>query len=147
MTTAVLFPEAAEFARLRGELAASGYRDAEHKLLRPGRRVRRRAEQFPEAFDNGTGVILAVMEHVDSSWSRSYRARDIELIVLKDKPLIEGMSRVSQLANYHVEAVGVCDHGELSGKLPMLGRCATCRAVVDFVRDNPGQRIPADLLT
>lgn len=105
---AALFPEVIEFGRLRAELAASGYVEKEnHNELRGGARIRRRAEQYPEAFDHGTGVVLVVMERPHSSWSQTYGGPDVELIVLKDKPLLTGMSRLAQLANYHVAAVHV----------------------------------------
>lgn len=104
-TVVHLGEEADRYTAMRAELAGAGYRDAEHPSVAPGHRIRHRAEQWPEAWDLGTGVVLAVMERPDSAWSQSWGGPDIELIVLKDRPLFEGSSRLSQLANYHVAVV------------------------------------------
>jgi hypothetical protein len=101
--------ESARYVAMRSELATHGYRDVEHPRLRPGRRVRHQAERWPEARDFGTGVLLAVMERTNSPWSASWGGPDIEVIVLRDRPLFPGMSQLSQLANYHVATVGVSD--------------------------------------
>ena len=95
-------------AAMRAELEARGYLDVDHDRLRPGARVRHRGERWSEAVASGTGVVVAVMELPDSSWSRSWGGRDIELLVLKDKPLLPGMTRLAQLADYHVAVAEVC---------------------------------------
>jgi hypothetical protein len=97
--------EREKYATIRAELEESGYRDVEHETLRPGRRVRHRGERYPEAYDHGTGVILAVMEKPNSAWSADWGGRDIELIVLRDRPMFEDWSRLSQVADYHVQVV------------------------------------------
>ena len=95
--------QAERFAELRAELERSGYVVKDHhNELRPGARVRGRGEQYPEAFDRGTGTVLLVMEKAGSSWSRTYGQPDVEVLVLKDRPLLPGMPRISQLANYHL---------------------------------------------
>ncbi len=96
---------AEEYAAMQAALTAAGYRPVDYATLPPGERVRHRGEQWPEAYDQGTGVVLAVMEKPNSAWSQSWGGADVELIVLKDKPLLPGLSRLAQLANYHVQAV------------------------------------------
>lgn len=101
-----LADETEAYMRMHADLVNDGYRDVVHGKLRIGQRVRHRGEQFFEALDKGTGVIVAVTEHRGSSWGHSYRRPDIEVIVLRDKPLFEGGSRLSQLADYHIAVVG-----------------------------------------
>lgn len=98
--------EAAELARLVADLHESGYRDiAEHKNLRVGTRIRHRGEQYPQAYEHGTGVVVALTEKPDSRWSQSWRMPDVELVMLRDTAQFG--SRLSQLGQYHVEVVGV----------------------------------------
>jgi hypothetical protein len=68
--------------------------------IRVGQRVHHSGERWDEASWHGTATVLAVMENAGSAWSKSYGQRDIEVIVLRDKPLLEGMSRVTEWANY-----------------------------------------------
>lgn len=96
--------EVAEVERMLGELRKRGYRDvAEHGELRPGVRIRHRGQRWSEALDKGTGVVLAITERPDSSWSQTYRTADIELITLADQERFG--SRLSQVAQYHVATV------------------------------------------
>ena len=82
-----------------------GYVDvAEHGKLRPGVRIRHRGEQYYEALEHGTGVVVAITEKPDSSWSRTYGMADIELITVSDEARFD--SRLSQLAQYHVDVIG-----------------------------------------
>lgn len=93
--------ESAEVNKLLTELHACGYRDvAEHGKLRPGVRIRHTGHRWPGAYDNGSGVVVAITEKPNSSWSASWGAPDVELIAVWDKPSLGG--RVSQLAQYHV---------------------------------------------
>lgn len=91
-------------AAMLAELHAAGYRDATHKLLQPGARVRHTGHQYPEAFRIGTGTVLHVTEKPDSAWSLTYGAPDIELIVLWDTT-----RSLSQVANYHVDLIAGAD--------------------------------------
>jgi hypothetical protein len=96
--------EKAEFERMLAGLHAGGYQDvAEHKALKPGTRIRHSGHRWPEAIDKGTGVVIAITEKPDSSWSADWGRPDIELIALWDKP--QPFARLSQLAQYHVAAV------------------------------------------
>ncbi len=89
--------EAAEAERLLSELAANGYRLQDHiGSLAPGVRIRHRGQQHPEAYANGTGVIVHVTIRSE---------RDVELVVAYDEPRFEGMSRLTVLANYHVDVI------------------------------------------
>lgn len=86
------------------ELHEHGYQDvAEHGRIRPGVRIRHTGHRWPEAYDEGSGVVLAVTEKPDSSWSQSWGRPDVELIALWDRD--QGFSRLSQLAQYHVEVI------------------------------------------
>jgi hypothetical protein len=99
--------EKAEAVRMLGELTDRGYAVVEeHNDLRPGVRIRHRGHQYPEAYLNGTGVVVAVTEKKPSGWSESWGAPDIEMVVAYDKPLLPDMSRLTGLAQYHVEVVG-----------------------------------------
>jgi hypothetical protein len=94
--------EKARAAAMLAELHAYGYQDvAEHGDLRPGVRIRHRGHQYPEAYDNGTGVVVAITHKPDSAWSQSYRTADVEMVVLWDRPGLCD-SRLSQVAQYHV---------------------------------------------
>ncbi|GAA0494203.1 hypothetical protein Ade02nite_20560 [Paractinoplanes deccanensis] len=104
--TAPTTGEQATAERMLAELHEHGYVDRpEFKGLKPGDRVKHRGEQYPEAYDQGTATVWAVVEKPDSAWSRKYHASDVELIVVRDRPFAEGMSRVTSWANYHTEAV------------------------------------------
>jgi len=93
--------EATEVERMLAELHACGYQDiAEFGRLKPGTRIRHKGHQWFEAITEGTGVVVAITEKPDSSWSLSWGAADIELIALWDRPSFG--SRLSQLAQYHV---------------------------------------------
>jgi hypothetical protein len=93
------------FAELLAGLHDSGYRDVvQHGELRPGARIRHVGHQWPAAYTDGTGVVLAIVEKPASSWSQTYGAPDIELIALWDEPQLG--TRLSQLAQYHVDVVG-----------------------------------------
>jgi len=102
--------ERAEISRMTTQLREHGYVDLDEytyprsgRVLRVGSRIRHGGEQYPEALTHGTGNVVALLHKPDSAWSRSYRAPDIELVVLHDRPRSE--SRLSQLAQYHVEVI------------------------------------------
>lgn len=93
-------------AAMVAELHKHGY--ADRKLvgeLAAGARIRHRAHRWPEAYRDGTGVIVAVTERDPSPWSLSWGMRDIEMVVAFDKPTFVDWSRLSQLAQYHVDLV------------------------------------------
>lgn len=98
--------EAAEVASLHAGLHGSGYVDIEqHERLRPGTRVCHTGHQWPGADEEGTGTVLVLTERKPSSWSQSWGAADVEMIVLWDKPI--WTSRLSALAQYHVRVAWV----------------------------------------
>lgn len=101
--TAALEPEErAEYEQKLAELHERGYVDIEnHKGLSVGVRVRHRGHQWPAAYRDGTGTVLAITEKPDSVWSRSWGAPDIEMVVLFDTATFG--SRLSMLAQYHVD--------------------------------------------
>ena len=69
--------------------------------IRVGDRVHHIGQRWWQARQEGTATVVAVTENVGSAWAQKYGARDVELVVLRDKPIFEGMSRVSTWANYH----------------------------------------------
>jgi hypothetical protein len=75
--------------------------------LRVGTRIRHRGQQYPEAYDHGTGYVVALTEKRESAWSETYRMDDVELVAVFDEPFV--FSRVSQLAHYHVSVVSTSD--------------------------------------
>jgi len=91
-----------ELEQNRAELLAHGYVDLpEHNGITVGARVHHRNERYYEALRDGTATVLALMERVDSPWSREWRQRDIELIVRRDKPFLGAGSLLSKWADYH----------------------------------------------
>lgn len=97
MTVDLTADEQREADGLLAELNSRGYvtRD-QFKALVPGARIRHRGQQYPEAYNDGTGNIVSVAVRHE---------RDVELVVAYDKPRFEGMSRLTVLANYHVDVV------------------------------------------
>jgi len=92
--------------QMLANLASSGYAPRERfNDLAPGVRIRHDGHRWPEAYRDGTGVVVAVLERDPSSWSQSWGAPDIELVVAYDKPTLPEMSRIVGLAQYHVQAV------------------------------------------
>jgi hypothetical protein len=90
------------------ELTSYGYKDIDEiKGITVGARVRHGGEQYPEAFRKGTATVRAIMEKDPSPWARSWGRRDIELIVERDKPLLEGMTHFYQWADYHTCTIQV----------------------------------------
>ena len=83
----------AAFARLYQETYARGYREAEPPVtvngIKAGDRVRAKSIQTAEAFERGTGTVLAVMHNPDSQWEKQWGQPDIEVLVLEDRPLID----------------------------------------------------------
>jgi hypothetical protein len=89
-----------DFTRMHDDLLDHGYQDiAEHRGLRVGMRVRHIGHQYPEAYANGTGTVLAVMYKNPSSWSQSYGRPDVELLVAMDS------GSISNIADYHVALI------------------------------------------
>jgi hypothetical protein len=101
MTITLTDAEQSEATAMLAALHESGYVDVEaHGDLRPGVRIRHRGHQWPGAYANGTGNIVAI--------TRSPRTilgvPDVELIAVWDREHFG--SRLSQLAQYHVDVVG-----------------------------------------
>jgi hypothetical protein len=69
-------------AENKASLESYGYEVIEHEKYKPGMRVCGRGEQWYEAQEDGTADIVYVMEKKNSSWSQTYHARDIEIIVM-----------------------------------------------------------------
>jgi hypothetical protein len=87
------------------DLRARGYQVRESfNDLAPGVRVRHIGHQWPGARQNGTGTVVVVTERNPSSWSQTWNAADIEMVVAYDNPAVTG-SRLVTVAQYHVEAV------------------------------------------
>lgn len=87
-------------------LRSHGYRPRERfNELAPGVRVRHHGHQWPSAFREGTGVVVAITERKPSSWSQSWGAPDIEMVVAYDEPTLPEMSRLTTLAQYHVHVI------------------------------------------
>jgi hypothetical protein len=95
----------AEAAKMLAALHDRGYQTvAEHGDLRPGTRIRHVGERYSAAHLDGTGIVLAITEKPNSSWSVSWRMPDVELIALWDRPDTRGW--LSGLAQYHVDVIG-----------------------------------------
>jgi hypothetical protein len=98
--------EQVEAERILAGLHERGYIDRDrHNDLAPGVRVRHRGHQWPAAYREGTGVVVAITEKPDSGWSQSWGKPDVEMVVAFDKPTLPGMSRLSTLAQYHVAVI------------------------------------------
>jgi hypothetical protein len=106
ITAPHLTPEvAAKAAEMLAALNARGYQDIDaHGDLRPGTRIRHVGDRWSGAYDNGTGVVLAITVKANSSWSATWGAPDVELIALWDRPDTRGW--LSGLAQYHVDVIG-----------------------------------------
>lgn len=107
MTDLDLTPEErVEAERILAGLHERGYTDRERfNELTPGSRVRHRGHRWPQAYTDGSGVVVAITERDPSSWSQSWGVPDIEMVVAFDEPTLPGMSRLTTLAQYHVEVV------------------------------------------
>lgn len=98
--------ERTEAEGILAKLRKHGYADRERfNEMAPGVRVRHSGHRWPEAYRDGTGVVVAITERSPSAWSQSWGAPDIEMVVAFDKPTLPGMSRLSTLAQYHVAVV------------------------------------------
>lgn len=107
MTAIELTPaERAEVETKMAALRERGYVDREaFNELKPGTRIRHRGHQWPDAYREGTGNVVAITEKPESAWSQSWGAPDVEMVVAYDEPTLPGMSRLVTLAQYHVSAV------------------------------------------
>lgn len=86
------------------DLKQHGYVEIEEfRGLRAGVRVRGRGEQYAEAYRDGTGKVLHVLQRDPSPWARSYNHPDVELVVESDDP----QRGPRYVADYHVEIVEV----------------------------------------
>ena len=103
--------ENAEVAEALAPMLADGFDHHEHDVLKPGVRVRNRGEQYDTARQFGTGAIVAVMRK-PGSWEQAYGRLNIEVLVRRDKPLIEGGSVLTWWADYGTyiaEGCWLCD--------------------------------------
>ena len=95
-------PDVMDEARLQEiteDLKAGRYQNIEeYDGITVGSRVYYGEEQYQ-------ATVLAIMESVKSAWSRKYGTRDIEIIVLQDKPRFAGYTRVTHWASYLIELV------------------------------------------
>jgi hypothetical protein len=97
--------EQAEVERMLAELRGHGYVDRDrHNKLAPGVRVRHTGHLWPQAYTEGTGTVVAIVEKPDSAWSASWGMPDVELIVVFDRG-VKLTGRLSELAQYHVQAI------------------------------------------
>lgn len=89
------------------DLLARGYRDIDvHGALRVGARVRHWGEQYCEAYRDGTGVVVALMEKSPSSWvAAGWGKHDVELIVRTDRDRWGIGSFVGRWADYHTAVI------------------------------------------
>lgn len=88
--------------RQHNDLRERGYLEIEEiDGIRVGARVYGRNQQYVEAYRDGTAVVLLLMEKPESPWSRKWGQRDIELVALRDVPLLSD-SRIACVADYHV---------------------------------------------
>lgn len=106
-TLADLSPdEWAEAKKILAQLELRGYAPRERfNELAPDVRVRHHGHRWPSAYSEGTGVVVAIAERDPSSWAQTYGTPDIEMVVAYDKPPVPEMSRLTTLAQYHVQAV------------------------------------------
>lgn len=110
--------EKREAEQIVADLYDRGYRwrDRTHGFAR-GARVRHRGHRWPAAYRDGSGVIVAIAERDPSSWSQSWGAPDIEMVVALDQPTLPEMSRLATLAHYHVDLVSVATEAKPLGGL------------------------------
>lgn len=100
--------EQERLAAMVKELINHGYQEITgHGRLKVGTRIRHQGHQWTEAFRDGTGIVAALTERPDSPWSMSWNMPDIELIALWDKPQGLIPSRLSGVAQYHVDVIEV----------------------------------------
>lgn len=90
--------EWAENLKARGYEWCGTHKDKDGSHLQIGDRVRKRNQLFN--YETGTGAIEAIYYKERSSWSQTYRADDVELIVKNDD------GTYSFVAQYHVSKVG-----------------------------------------
>jgi hypothetical protein len=84
------------------DLLAHGYVEIEGvDRITPGARVHHCGERYSAAYLHGTAQVAAVFEKDPSPWAQSYGRRDIEVVVVRDRPLLDGMDLVHTWADYH----------------------------------------------
>jgi hypothetical protein len=86
------------FESLHADMAKRGYHDIDEAHgIKAGDRVYHRGQQWPEAREDGTATVLAVM----ASGRMIQGQPDIELLVHRDKPLTPGDWVFATWADYH----------------------------------------------
>lgn len=89
-------------SELHAQLIKDGYVEIpEYKGIKAGVRVHHSGQRYVEAYRNGTAEVRHVFRNEGSYWEQVYKRPDIEVIVVRDAPLLPDMSPVSQWANYH----------------------------------------------
>lgn len=93
------------FDDLRAGLLDVGYTEVagftrSGRTLTAGQRVHHRGEQFRQAYEDGTAIVLAVFHNIGSPWEREYGRPDVELLVLTDRDRFGG-GHIGQWADYH----------------------------------------------
>lgn len=64
-------------------MLAAGWVHYEHEHFKPGVRVRNGGEQYPEARQFGTAVVVAVMRK-EGSWEQTWGRKNLEVLVRRD---------------------------------------------------------------
>lgn len=90
-------------------LLADGFDHYEHEHLKPGIRVRNRGEQYAEARQFGTGVIVAVLRK-PGAWEHTYGRLNIEVLVRRDRPgYLNELSWWADYGTFLPEGCWLCD--------------------------------------
>lgn len=66
-------------------LLAEGFTHHDHEQLRPGVRVRNRGEQYDDARQFGTAVVVAVLRK-PGAWEQKWGRMNIEVLVRRERP-------------------------------------------------------------
>jgi hypothetical protein len=101
--------------KARADLLAHGYVEIDGiGQIKAGARVHHCGERYAAAYMHGTAQVAAVFEKDPSPWARSYGRRDIEIVIVRDKPMLDGMDPVHTWADYHTVPTATGDSEALS---------------------------------
>lgn len=88
------------------DLLRRGYVEvAEIDSLHVGDRIRHWNEQYPTAYQSGTGSIERIFHRPSPSFERKWGTKDVELIIRRDQPRFGPDDTHAYVANYHVTGV------------------------------------------